>query len=75
MREKQQESVRGIQIIRKIDPALAEVIEVNENGKPRLVSLDVWKEFHWDNNSYGYTSDPPHHSKLVGEESMELPSI
>ena len=41
MREKQQESVRGIQIIRKIDPALAEVIEVNENGKPRLVSLDV----------------------------------
>jgi len=37
-----------------------------------LVSLDVLKEFCGDNNSYGYPSDPPHPSTLVGEKSVEL---
>lgn len=62
-------------IIRKISPALAEVIEVYKKGKPRLVSLDVLKEFRGDNNSYGYPNDPLNTSTLVREESIEFPSI
>ena len=38
------------EIIRKIYPASDEVIEVYEKGKPRLVSIDILKEFKGDSN-------------------------
>ena len=43
-------------IVRKIAPALAEVYET---GKPRIVSIDILKEFRGENNVHGYPSDPP----------------
>jgi len=46
-------------IIRLMAPALAEVIAVFEQGKPRIVSLDILKEFRGENNVHGLPSDPP----------------
>ena len=40
-------------IIRLMAPALAEVIAVFEQGKPRIVSLDILKEFRAGNNVHG----------------------
>lgn len=42
--------LRSYKIIRKISPALVEVMEVNERGKPKLVNMDVLKEFRGDNS-------------------------
>ena len=44
---------------RLLAPALAEVIAVYEQGKPRIVSLDILKEFRGENNVHGLPSDPP----------------
>ena len=46
-------------IVRLLAPALAEVIAVYEQGKPRIVSLDILKEFRGENNVHGFPSDPP----------------
>jgi len=62
-------------IIRKIAPALAEVIEVYEKGKPRIVSVDIMKEFRGENGLYGYPSDPPHPEIAVEEEIREIPNL
>ena len=39
--------------------ALAEVIEVYKQGKSKLVSIDILKEFRSDNNTHVFLSDPP----------------
>ena len=51
------------------------MIEVYEKGKPRIVSVDIMKEFRGENGLYGYPSDPPH-PQIAGEEEMrEIPSL
>ena len=56
-------------------PALAEVIAVYEHGKPRIVSLDILKEFREENNVHGLPSDPPPHPAfLEGDEITEIPN-
>ena len=55
-------------------PVLAEVIAVYEQGKPRIVSLDILKEFRGENNIHGLTSDPKHPSFQGGDEITEIPS-
>ena len=47
-------------IVRKIAPALVEVIAIYENGKTRIVNIDVLKEFRGESHNHGYTSDPSH---------------
>ena len=55
-------------------PALAEVIAVYEHGKPRVVSLDILKEFRGENNVHRLPSDPPHPAFQGGDEITEIPS-
>ena len=64
-------------IIGKLAPALAEVIDVYERGKPRIMSIAILKEFRSDNNIHGFPSDPPPHHPLVtgGDEIEEVPNI
>ena len=54
--------------------ALAEVIAVYEQGKPRIVSLDILKEFRGENNVHGLPSDPPHPVFVGGDEITEIPN-
>ena len=61
-------------ILRLLAPALAEVIAVYEQGKPRIVSLDILKEFRGENNVHGLPSDPPHPAFVGGDEITEIPS-
>ena len=61
-------------IVRLLAPALAEVIAVYEQGKPRIVSLDILKEFRGENNVHGLPSDPPHPAFVGGDEITEIPS-
>ena len=49
-------------IIRLLAPALAEVIGVFKQGKPRIMSVDTLKEYRGENNVHGFPSDPPHPS-------------
>ena len=46
-------------IIRLMAPAPAEVIAAFEQGKPRVLSLDILKEYYRENNMHGFPSDPP----------------
>ena len=46
-----------------------------EQGKPRIVSLDILKEFRGENNVHGLPSDPPHPSFQGGDEITEIPSL
>ena len=62
-------------IVRKIAPALVEVIAIYENGKTRIVNIDVLKEFRGENHNHGYTSDPSHPEVGGGDEMSEIPSI
>ena len=55
-------------------PALAEVIAVYEQGKPRIVSLNVHKEFRGENNVHGLPSVLPHPSFQGGDEITEIQS-
>ena len=55
-------------------PALAEVIALYEQGKPRIVILDILKEFRGENNVHGLPSDPPHPSFRGGDEITKIPS-
>ena len=50
-------------IVRKLAPALAEVIVVYKTGKPHIVSINILKEFRGENNAHGFPSDPPHPSE------------
>ena len=50
-------------IIRLMAPALEKVIAVFEQGKPRIVSLHILKEFRGENSVHGLPSDPPPHFK------------
>jgi len=54
-------------------PALAEVIVVYKQGKPRIVNLDILKEFRRENNVHSFPSDPPP-SFQGGDEITEIPS-
>ena len=60
--------------MRLLAPALAEVMAVYEQGKLRIVSLDILKEFSGENNMHGLPSDPPHPAFLGGDEITEIPS-
>lgn len=51
-----------------------EVIEVYEKGKPRLVSIDILKEFRGDSSTHGFPSDPQP-SSPGGDEMEEIPNI
>ena len=62
-------------IVRLMAPALAEVIAVYEQGKPRIVSLDILKEFRGENNVHGLPSDPLHPSFQGGDEITEIPNL
>ena len=55
-------------------PGLAEVIAVFEQGKPRIVSLDIFKEFRGENNVHGLPSAPPP-SFQGGDEITEIPAL
>ena len=46
-----------------------------EQGKPRLVSLDVLKEFTGDNGVHGLPSDPSHSEVLETDEMREVPNL
>ena len=50
------------------------MIAVYKQGKPRIVSLDIPKEFRGENNVHGLPSDPPHPSFQGGDEITEIPS-
>ena len=50
------------------------MIAVYEHGKPRVVSLDILKEFRGENNVHGVPSDPQHQSIQGGDEITEIPS-
>ena len=50
-------------------------MEVYEQGKPRLVSLDVLKEFTGDNGVHGLPSDPSHSEVLETDEMREVPNL
>ena len=55
---------------------MAEVIEVYKEGKSRLVSIDILKEFRSDNNMHAFLSDtPPHSTALEGDEIEEIPDL
>jgi len=57
-------------------PALAEVIAVYEQGKPRIVSIDILKEFQGENNVHCFPSDPPPHPSFKGgDEITEIPNL
>ena len=62
-------------IVRKKAPALAEVIAIYENGKTRIVNIDVLKEFQGENNNHRYPSDPSHPDNRGEDELLEIPSI
>ena len=62
-------------IVRLMAPALAKVIAVYEHGKPRVVSLDILKEFRGENNVHGLPSDSPHPAFQGGDEITEIPSL
>ena len=62
-------------IVRLLAPALAEVMAVYEQGKPRIVSLDILKEFRGVNNVHGLPSDPSHPELQGGDEVKEIPSL
>ena len=49
-------------------------MEVYKKGKPRLVSIDVLKEFKGDNSAYGFPSDPSH-SAILKDEISEVPNL
>ena len=55
-------------IIRKTFPALVEVMEIFENGKSRLVSIDILKEFRGDNNTHGFPRAPSYSTVLQGDK-------
>ena len=57
-------------IVRLMAPALAEVIAVYEQGKPRIVSLDILKDFRGGNDVHGLPSDPTHPSFQGGDETL-----
>jgi len=61
-------------IVRLLAPALAEVMAVYEQGRPRIVSLDILKEFRGENNVHGLPSDPSHPALQGGDEVTEIPS-
>ena len=61
-------------IVRLMAVALAKVIAVYKQGKPRIVSLDILKEFRGENNLHGLPSDPPHPSFQGGDKITEIPS-
>ena len=61
-------------LVRLLAPALAEVMAVYEQGKPRIVSLDIFKEFRGENNVHGLPSDPTHPAFQGGDEITEIPS-
>ena len=42
--------------MRLLAPALAEVMAIYEQGKPRIVSLDILKELRGENNMHGLPS-------------------
>ena len=65
------------QIMRLLAPALAKVMAVFEQGKPRVVSLDILKEYRGENNVHGFPSDPPPpHPSFQGEEEVkEIPTL
>ena len=56
-------------------PGLADVIAVFEQGKPRIVSLNILKEFWGENNVHGLPSDPPHPSFQGGDKITEIPNL
>ena len=56
-------------------PALGEGNSVFEQGKPRIVKVDILKEFRGENNVHGLPSDPPHPSFQGGDEITEIPSL
>ena len=58
-------------IVRLLATALAEVYE---QEKPKIVSLDILKEFRGENNVLGLPRDPPHPAFLGGDEITEIPS-
>ena len=61
---------------RLMAPALAEVIAVYEQGKPRIVSIDILKEFQGENNVHCFPSDPPPHPSFKGgDEITEIPNL
>ena len=62
-------------IIRLMAPALAEVIAVFEQGKPRIVSMDILKEYQGENNVHSFPSDPPHPSFQGEDEMIEIPNL
>ena len=51
--------IGSYKIIRLMALALAEVIAVFEQDKPRIVSIDMLKEFRGENNVHGLPSDLP----------------
>ena len=53
---------------------MAEVIEVYEQGKPRIVNLDILKEFRGENNVHCFLSDPLQPSFQGWDEITEIPS-
>ena len=61
-------------IIRLMAPAPAEVIAAFEQGKPRVLSLDILKEYYRENNIHGFPSDPPHPLFQVEDEITEFPN-
>ena len=61
--------------MRKIAPALAEVMAVYETGKPWIVSIDILKEFRGENNLHGFPSNPPQPSNQREEKLVEIPNI
>ena len=58
-------------IIKKLCPALAEVIEVYEKGKHRPAIIDIIKKFHGDSSSIAYGF--PSHPQIYG--MIEVPSL
>ena len=46
-----------------------------EQGKPRIVSLDFFKDVQGENNVQGLPSDPPHPSFQEGDEITEITSL
>ena len=63
------------QIIKKISPALVKVIPLHERGKPRLVSIDILKEFRKDSGVHGFPSNPQHSAVLETDEMREIPNL
>ena len=62
-------------LIRKISPALEEVMKVYEKGKSRLVGIDILKEIRGDNNMHVFPIDPPHSAVLEGDKIGEIPNL